>query len=336
MFNKIYASIKNKFKLYKKELIFLLLFAIIINIRFPYYIDAPGGTLELDKRIVIPNGKKVNGSLNLVYVLELEATIPTLTMSLFKKDWDVIKKEEVVASNESIEDANNRGKITLKESMNNAVYYALKLAGKEVSEKGKSLYVIYVASDAKTSLKVGDQILKINDTSINDSSDIANILADLEIGDKAKVTVKRNDALKEVEFEIIEYEGEKKIGISITSITEYESSENIEFNYQDSESGSSGGFMNTLYIYSSLIDEDIIKGKKIVGTGTISESGNVGEIGGIEYKIKAANKAKADIFFVPKGNNCDDAKKVKSEKNYNLNIVCISTFTEAIEYLKAN
>lgn len=264
MFNKIYASIKNKFKLYKKELIFLLLFAIIINIRFPYYIDAPGGTLELDKRIVIPNGKKVNGSLNLVYVLELEATIPTLTMSLFKKDWDVIKKEEVVASNESIEEANNRGKITLKESMNNAVYYALKLAGKEVSEKGKSLYVIYVASDAKTSLKVGDQILKINDASINDSSDIANILADLEIGDKAKVTVKRNDTLKEVEFEVIEYEDEKKIGISITSITEYESPENIEFNYQDSESGSSGGFMNTLYIYSSLIDEDIIKGKKLL------------------------------------------------------------------------
>ena len=28
--------------------------------------------------------------------------------------------------------------------------------------------------------------------------------------------------------------------------------------------------------------------------------------------------------------------EVKSEKNYNLNIVCISTFTEAIEYLKAN
>ena len=68
MFNKIYASIKNKFKLYKKELIFLLLFAIIINIRFPYYIDAPGGTLELDKRIVIPNGKKVNGNNLTIYI----------------------------------------------------------------------------------------------------------------------------------------------------------------------------------------------------------------------------------------------------------------------------
>ena len=36
-------------------------------------------------------------------------------------------------------------------------------------------------------------------------------------------------------------------------------------------------------------------------------------------------------------NSIDIKEKAKIiEKNYNLNIVCISTFTEAIEYLKAN
>ena len=97
--------------------------------------------------------------------------------------------------------------------------------------------------------------------------------------------------------------------------------------------GSSGGFANALYIYSSLVNEDIIKGRLIIGTGTIDIDGNIGEIGGLKYKFKAAAKSGASVFFVPEG-NCDETKKIKNEKNYDLNFVCIKTFDEAIDYLK--
>jgi len=96
--------------------------------------------------------------------------------------------------------------------------------------------------------------------------------------------------------------------------------------------GSSGGFANALFIYASLIDDDIIKNRKIVGTGTIDEDGNVGAIGGVKYKLKAALNSKADVFFVP-DDNCLEAKNIKEEKKYDLNIVCIRNFDDAILYL---
>ena len=48
-----------------------------------------------------------------------------------------------------------------------------------------------------------------------------------------------------------------------------------------------------LAIYKELIEEDITHGLKIVGTGTIDELGNVGEIDGVKYKILGAVKNKA-------------------------------------------
>lgn len=336
MLNKIYATIKKNLILYKKEIIFLILFALIVNIRFPYYIDAPGGTLSLDDRIVVENGRKINGSLNLVYVLELEATIPTLLVSAFNKDWDVIKKEEIIPTNESDEDVIARGKLTLKESINNAIVYAYKKANKKVEVKEELIYVTYIHELAKTDLKVGDRIVKIAGNDITDAASIANIISNYEVGEKIEIIVEANNKKQTKYFELINYENEKKIGINLSTILEYETEQKVKFKYSDSESGSSGGFMNTLYIYASLIEEDIIKGRKIVGTGTISKTGVVGEIGGIEYKIKAANKAKADIFFVPVGSNCSAAKNIKEEKGYNLNILCVSTFDNALEYLKSN
>ena len=53
--------------------------------------------------------------------------------------------------------------------------------------------------------------------------------------------------------------------------------------------------MLTLAIYNSLVDKDITKGKKVVGTGTIEEDGSVGSIGGVKYKLNGAVRQKADV-----------------------------------------
>jgi len=46
----------------------------------------------------------------------------------------------------------------------------------------------------------------------------------------------------------------------------------------------------------------ILNNKKICGTGTIDESGNIGEIGGVKYKMLGASKNKCDVFITPKEN----------------------------------
>ena len=72
---------------------------------------------------------------------------------------------------------------------------------------------------------------------------------------------------------------------------------------------------------------------KIIGTGTIDSEGNVGIIGGIKYKLIGAVNNKAKIFLCPK-DNYEEASRLAKERNYDIIIKSISTFDEAIKYLK--
>ena len=114
---------------------------------------------------------------------------------------------------------------------------------------------------------------------------------------------------------------------------EYELDPEINIKFKDSEGGSSGGAMMSLSIYNAITDEDITKGLKIGGTGTIDINGNVGEIDGVKYKIMGAIKNDLDIVFVPSA-NYEDAIKTKGKNK--IKIVSVDTFDEIINYLKTN
>ena len=45
-------------------------------------------------------------------------------------------------------------------------------------------------------------------------------------------------------------------------------------------------------------------------------------------------KDKADLFFVPAGENYEEAKKVKKEHNYDIKLVKVSSIDQAITYLE--
>ena len=329
MFNKIYAFLREN----RKEIIIFLVLLVIFNISFPYYVDSPGGTLSLKKRFEVENSREINGDISLVYVAERRGTIPSILLSFLFKDWDLIKKEEVISPNENEKDVNTRGQINLNQSLNNAIVFAFKKAGKKFEILSSKIYITYIAEEAKTDLKIGDEIIEIDGTKIKNKDEIFSILERSEVGTKLEVIVLEKNKEKKKHFEIIEIEGMKKIGIIIDTIYDYKLSQDVKYKSNSSEMGSSGGFANALYVYATLIDEDIIKGRNVVATGTITEDGVVGAIGGVKYKLKAALKSKADIFFVP-SYNCSEATKLKDENNYNINIICINNFDDAINYLK--
>ncbi len=327
---------KTIIKVLKKNLIFILAVIIIIvlfSIKFPYYIDAPGGISNMQDKIEI-DGYKSKGSFNITYVREYRATIPTLLISLFNKNWDVIKEDDVLLENESSEDYSNRDKLFMKESISNATYIAYTKVNKKIEILNSDTTVIYIGKEADTNLKVGDSILEIDGIKIHSKVDINNILQNHTIGDTLNIKVENNNKKYNRYAKIIEIENQKKLGIFIVTLNEYKTNPNIKVTIEDNESGSSGGLIAALTIYNSLIKEDITKGLTIVGTGTIDLEGNIGTIGGVNYKLKSAEAKNADLFLVPKGENYKEAIKLKKEKGYKIKIVAVSTFDEAIEYLK--
>lgn len=324
---KIKAFLKNYYPWF-----FLVIVAFIFLCPLPYYIDAPGGVTNLNGKIKIA-GKNINGSYNLTYVSEYKASIPLIIYSWFNKDYDVYKKNEILLDNETDKEYNLRDRLFLEESLSNAVIRAYNEALKKVNVKNQYLYVGYIIEGSHNDLKVGDAIISIDGINVTTKEEINKIINIKNVGDQIIIKVTNNKKIYKRKAIITSESGRKIIGFIPIEVYDYETDPIVDITTARNESGSSGGLMLSLSIYDLLSDDDLAKGRKIAGTGTIDKYGNVGEISGIKYKIKGAIKDKVDVFFVPKENYAE-AKKVIKENNYSLNLVKVKTLKEAINYLK--
>ena len=116
------------------------------------------------------------------------------------------------------------------------------------------------------------------------------------------VTVLRDKQEIDLDLEIAFTQNGRKIGIGIYPHYVINSTTPSYKVHKSSSSGPSGGLMQTIAIYNSLLAGDITKGHKIMGTGTIWVDGSVGPIGGVKQKIITANNFKADYVFIPSEN----------------------------------
>ncbi len=286
----------------------------------------------MDSKINI-EGYHSDGSFNLAYVKEYRATIPTLLISLFNNDWKVLKSEEVLLDTEDNNSYILRDKILMKESISNAIYVAYKYAKKPIENISTNLYVTYIDSTAQTNLKVGDIIKSINGSNVAKKQDIIDIITNLSAGSKIEMVVINNGNEYKRYAYLMQEDGKNKLGLLISSISDYNTNPTVDVKIKDNESGSSGGLITALTIYNSLVPNDITQGLTIVGTGTIDLDGNIGSIGGVEYKLKSAVKAKADVFIVPNDENYEEAIKVKKENNYDIKIIGVSNFNDVLMIL---
>ncbi|MBQ8471995.1 MAG: hypothetical protein IJ501_00660 [Bacilli bacterium] len=334
MFTKIYESIKEFIKKNYKGIILYLITLTIIIYPLPYYIYVGGGVIDLDKRIDLKGNE--TGSYNLAYVKQLNATIPTYLLSFIINTWDLEKVGSVsIDETETKIDIDKRAKLYLEEANNHAILNAYKLAGKEVNIKSNNYKVIYVNKDSDTNILVGDTLLSVNGILVSNNSEYKEYLSSLDLDSDLNVKVLRNNKEVDCYAKLKSINGEKVIGLYLVNIYDYEVDPKINLKFRSNESGPSGGFMLSLAIYDRLVSDDLTKGRKIVGTGTIDAVGNVGEIGGVKYKLMGAVKNKADIFFTPVL-NYEEAMETKKKYNYDIEIISVKTLSDAIEYLENN
>lgn len=329
------SKIKKSFNIKWITLLISILVFIACLIELPYYIDAPGGLINIDDKIELEDKYKSKGSINLAYVKEYNVNLPLLIASYFIDDWTLHK----IKTNEekiNYEEALVRDRLLNKESYVNAVILAFQYADKYIEILDSEIYVSYIYEEANTDLVVGDRIVSINDNKINTKADISMCLQSLEPNSKIEIEVE-NDGEKFKRYaRILEIEDVKLIGFVPVEIKHYKTSPEINIKSSKTEYGPSGGLMIALAVYDAITEEDITGGLTIVGTGTIDLNGNVGSIGGVEYKIKGAEKKGADIFFVPRGENYEEAKKIVTENDYKIKLIPVSTFEEALNYLLEN
>ena len=88
--NKLIENIKLFIKENYKQLIFLILLIVVVSIELPYYIEAPGGTINITKRIDSDYSKK-DGSLNMLYVTHYKGNVVTVILGKIFNNWDINK-----------------------------------------------------------------------------------------------------------------------------------------------------------------------------------------------------------------------------------------------------
>lgn len=323
MANKIYEIIKDNIK----SIIFIIIFIVVINLKLPFSVYAPGGTIDISKRL----NKNTTSNINMTYVSFIEGKIPVLLLSFLMPNWDIVKDNDIKYDNETLKDSITRDKIYLYESISNAKSVAYKYLNKDLEIKETKYYATYISEEADTDIKIGDEIISIDNHPF-DQSLVDTYFSNKIIGEEVLIKVKNNDKEYTRKAKLIEANNKLLIGISYAKVNEYKDS--IVYNYKSSESGPSGGAMLTLAIINELSDTKILKDTKICGTGTIDENGNIGEIGGVKYKLLGAVKNKCEVFITPK-DNYQEAQEVKEKNKLNIKLYSADNIDDLISNLSS-
>lgn len=97
--------------------------------------------------------------------------------------------------------------------------------------------------------------------------------------------------------------------------------------------GPSAGLLVALTVYDKVLpDVDLLRGRRVAGTGTIREDGAVGRVGGIVQKVQAAARAGADLLLVPAEQL--GAARAALPGGSALAVVGVATFAEALAVLQ--
>jgi Lon-like protease len=94
--------------------------------------------------------------------------------------------------------------------------------------------------------------------------------------------------------------------------------------------GPSAGLMVGLTVYDLLAEEDLLRGRRVAGTGTLDVDGFVGGVGGVPEKTIAAIEAGYDVLLVPAA----DTAATQRLADGRITVIGVATLDEAIDRLR--
>jgi PDZ domain-containing protein len=219
--------------------------------------------------------------------------------------------------------------------------------------KGETKLVINSVNketDSFKKLKDGDQIIELDGTQLTSTTQLLDYLKSKKPGEVISLKLLRAPVAQRSSMEtstqssstaksLIELTVEVKlsarddnsalIGIIVETVQEFPITVKIKL---AETGGPSGGLIFALGIIEKLQNENLTRGRNIAGTGTISDTGEVGPIGGITEKIIGAKKDGVDIFLAPI-ENCLDISTPQLLDG--IKVVPVATLAQALEVLRA-
>ncbi len=312
------------------------------RVNLPYYALAPGPAYDVDDFVTLAaDVDNDDGELFFLTVSLDEINALEYLSGLFDESVTIRPREEIRPAGVS-QDALRLQNLTLMEqSKQDAIFVALSHLGYDVTLEGSGALIteIMIDSAADGVLEPNDIIVEINGVGVEFADDVVDLVSGLGVGEELTMTFERMVGEDEVERRTItvvlgphiDDPNRGMVGVILTNsdvVADYPvdiviDSQNI--------GGPSAGLMFALQIIDLLTEEDLARGYRVAGTGTINESGEVGPIGGVQQKVFGAIDAGAEFMLVPAA-NYEDAIEVSGD---DIQVVSIAQLGDALAFFES-
>ncbi|HET7723143.1 MAG TPA: PDZ domain-containing protein [Propionibacteriaceae bacterium] len=322
------------------SLVFIALAAVLAFAPIPFVAWTPGATYDV---LGTSDGQPVlkidgittydtTGQLRMTTVSQTRAdaslSLPEALFAYVMPHRDVLPRDVVYAPGKSAGQVANEEKSLMSTAQFDAVVAALRAAGQPVQEL-PMVTAVRVSGPSNNKLQPGDLILMVDNVPVSTNEDVVARIKDKGVGQKVVIQVQRQNTRVSVTIDTVGSATDGRVAtIGVTVGTGYSYTPSVSFSINPDVGGGSGGLMMALAVYDRITPGDLLKGQIVAGTGTMSATGEVGAIGGIQEKIAAAEAAKAKVFFVPAA-NCQDTVGLTSS----MSLVKVSTLKDAIDAL---
>lgn len=320
--------------------VFIALAAVISFTPIPFVTWTPGTTHDV---LGTNNGASViqvdgittyptTGELRLTTVSQTRAdsvlSLPEALFDYVMPSRDVIPRELVYTAGKSASEVATDEKTLMSTAQYDAIAAALRAAGQPVQEL-PMVTTVRVSGPSNTILQPGDLILMIDNVAVASSDDVVARIKQKGVGQKVVIQVQRQNARLSETIDTVGSSNDGRVPtIGINVGTGYSYSPSVKLNIDNNIGGGSGGLIMALGLYDKITPGDLLGNQIVAGTGTISGTGAVGAIGGIQEKIAGAQAAGAKVFLLPSG-NCQDIAGVKTS----MTLVKVDTLKDAIAAL---
>ncbi len=307
----------------------------------PYYAFTPGQVVEVGDFIVTDAETfRPDGDLMFLTVASRQVTPFEWVEAQLDGEIDLVDRERVRPRGVSVEERRRRGLDQQAESEANAIFVALTTIGREAELSGSGALVTQIVEDsaADGNLMVDDVIVAIDGQPVGLPGDLIGVLEQKAPGDSIRLTVQRldqeggPDLMVDVDLVLGTHPDDDERAFVGVGLDAYELVADFGIDIDiDSQNigGPSAGLMYTLGIIDAFTADDLTKGHRVAGTGTIRRDRTVGAIGGVRQKVFAARAAGAEYVLVPEA-NFEDALTAGSE---DIVIVSVTTLDDALGFL---
>ena len=304
----------------------------------PYYTLGPGPAKDVSELVHV-SGERVYPSAGMFFLTTV--SVSTRPVSLFDafvawvdRDIELVKRDTIVQPGLTDDQQSQYNLLDMEQSKYGALIAALHATGFDTPPvRGARVIGVAAGFPADKKLEKGDLIVEVDGGSVRGPADAVQRIIAKPIGSTIEVTVLRGDRrvttrMKSIESPIRTEKGRPVLGVRLANAVRLPGFD-VAIDSQNI-GGPSAGLAFALTIVDVLTTEDLTRGHHVAVTGTIDDDGRVGPVGGVEFKVVAAEREGADVFLVP----ADEVDQVRGAASDRIKVIGVATLEEALAQLR--